>query len=140
MNTEIETIKKNQTWVLTDLPPGHKPVGLKWVYKLRKDSEGNVVKHKARLVAKRYVQRKEIDYSEVFTPVPRLKTIRLLLALSAKEDWEVHHLDVKSAFLNGELLEEVDVMQPEGFKNKGHEQKVYKLLKALYGLCQAPRA
>lgn len=140
MKSEMETIEKNNTWVLTDLPPGHKPIGLKWVFKLKKDSEGNLVKHKARLVAKGYVQRKGIDYNEVFAPVARLETIRLLLALSAKEGWEVHHLDVKSAFLNGELLEEVYVMQPEGFEKKGQEQKVYRLLKALYGLRQAPRA
>ena len=140
MNMEMETIEKNNTWVLMDLPPGHKPIGLKWVFKLKKDSEGNVVKHKARLVAKGYVQRKGIDYNEVFAPVARLETIRLLLALSAKEGWEVHHLDVKSAFLNGELLEEVYVMQPEGFEKKGEERKVYRLLKALYGLRQAPRA
>lgn len=140
MNLELETIEKNKTWTLTDLPPGHKAIGLKWVFKLKKDTEGNVVKHKARLVAKGYVQRKGIDYDEVFAPVARLETIRLLLALSAKEEWEVHHLDVKSAFLNGELLEEVYVTQPEGFVKKGQEQKVYKLSKALYGLRQAPRA
>lgn len=140
MKVEFETIEKNQTWVLTDLPVGQKPIGLKWVYKLQKDSDGNIVKHKARLVAKGYVQRKGIDYNEVFVPVARIETIRLLLALSVKENWEVHHLDVKSAFLNGDLLEEVYVVQPEGFTKEGQEQKVYKLLKALYGLRQAPRA
>lgn len=140
MNVEMETIEKNKTWVLTDLPPGQKPIGLKWVYKLKKDSEGNVVKHKARLVAKGYVQRKGVDYNEVFALVARLETIRLLLALSAKEGWKVHHLDIKLAFLNGELLEEVYVTQPEGYEKKGQEGKVYRLLKALYGLRQAPRA
>lgn len=133
MNVEMETIEKNKTWVLTDLPPGQKPIGLKWVYKLKKDSEGNVVKHKARLVAKGYVQRKGVDYNEVFALVARLETIRLLLALSAKEGWKVHHLDIKLAFLNGELLEEVYVTQPEGYEKKGQEGKVYRLLKALYG-------
>ncbi|KAK1396086.1 hypothetical protein POM88_005949 [Heracleum sosnowskyi] len=97
MAAEIETIEKNETWVLTELPPGHKPIGLKWVYKLKKDSEGNVVKHKARLVAKGYVQTKGIDYEEVFAPL-------------------------------------------EGFQKKGEEHKVYRLLKALHGLRQAPRA
>lgn len=140
MMAEIETIKENNTWILTELPPGHKPIGLKWVYKLKKDSEGNVLKHKARLVAKGYVQIKGIDYEEVFALVARLETIRLLLALAAKEEWQVHHLDVKSTFLNGILLEEVYVTQPEGFEKKGEEQKMYRLLKALYGLRQAPRA
>lgn len=99
-----------------------------------------MLKHKARLVAKGYVQKKGIDYNEVFSPVARLETVRLLLALSTKEGWEVHHLDVKSAFLNGELCEEVYVTQPEGFVKEGQEKKVYRLIKALYGLCQAPRA
>lgn len=103
MKQEFDTIEKNYTWVLTELPPGHKLIGLKWVFKLKKDPEGNVVKHKACLVAKGYVQRKGIGYDEVFIPVARLDTVRLLLALSAKEGWDVHHLDVKSAFLNGEL-------------------------------------
>ena len=111
---EVEAIEKNNTWSLTDLPFEHKAIGLKWVYKLKRDADGNVVKLKARLVAKGYVQRKGIDYEEVFAPVARLETIRLLLALSAREEWEVHHLDVKSAFLNGELLKEVYVTQQEG--------------------------
>lgn len=80
-----------------------------------------------------------MDFEEVFAPVTRLETIRLLLALSAKNGWEVHHLDVKSAFLNGSLQEEVYVLQPEGFEKKNQEHKVYRLLKALYGLRQAPR-
>ncbi|KAL8101414.1 hypothetical protein AgCh_033340 [Apium graveolens] len=140
MKQEFDAIERNNTWILTDLPPGHRSIGLKWVFKLKKDPEGNIVKHKARLVAKGYVQQKGIDYNEVFAPVARLDTIRLLLALSAKEGWEVHHLDVQSAFLNGELQEEVYVTQPEGFVKEGLEQKVYKLVKALYGLRQAPRA
>lgn len=140
MQVEIDAIEKNKTWVLTDPPEGRKPINLKWVYKLKKDSTGNIVKYKARLVAKGYVQKKGIDFDEVFVPVTRLETLRLLLALLAKHGWEVHHLDVKSAFLNGELLEEVYVSQPEGYVKKNEERKVYKLLKALYGLRQAPRA
>ena len=140
MRTEIDAIERNNTWKLTELPPGHKAIGLKWVFKLKKDAEGKVIKHKARLVAKGYVQQRGIDYEEVFAPVTRLETVRLLLALAAKNSWEVHHLDVKSAFLNGELQEEVYVVQPEGFVKKGQEYKVYKLIKALYGLRQAPRA
>lgn len=140
MQTEIDAIEKNQTWVLTDLPAGRKAINLKWVYKLKRDTNGQIIKHKARLVAKGYVQKKGVDFDEVFAPVTRLETVRLLLALSAKNGWEAHHLDVKSAFLNGELLEEVYVTQPEGFVKKGKENKVYRLLKALYGLRQAPRA
>jgi hypothetical protein len=99
-----------------------------------------VVKYKARLVAKGYVQKKGIDYEEVFAPVARLETVRLILAMAANRGWEVHHLDVKTAFLNGELIEDVYVTQPEGFVKEGQEQMVFKLRKALYGLKQAPRA
>jgi hypothetical protein len=98
------------------------------------------MKHKARLIAKGYVQKHGIDYDEVFTPVARIDTVKLLLALAANRGWEVHHLDVKTAFLNGELEEEVYVRQPEGYAVKGKEKQVYKLSKALYGLKQALRA
>jgi hypothetical protein len=98
------------------------------------------VKHKARLVAKGYVQREGIDFDEVFAPVARLDSVRLFMALAAQEGWLVHHLDVKSIFLNGDLKEEVYVVQPLGFVKKGQESKVYRLNKALYWLRQAPRA
>lgn len=140
MEQELEAIEKNETWSLTELPPGKKAIDLKWVYKLKKDTEGKVVKHKARIVAKGYVQQYGVDFEEIFAPVTRLETVRLLLALSAKNGWTVHHLDVKSAFLNGELKEEVFVSQPEGFEKPGKEHMVYRLSKALYGLRQAPRA
>lgn len=140
MQCEIDAIEKNKTWVLTDLPPGRKAISLKWVYKVKKNTKDEVVKYKARIVARGFVQKQGVNFDEVFAPVTRLETVRLLLALAAKNSWEVHHLDVKSAFLNGELLEEVYVNQPEGFVKKGQEHKVYKLLKALYGLRQAPRA
>lgn len=140
MEAEIEAIKKTNTWQLTELPPGHKAVGLKWVFKLKRDENGEVVKHKARLVAKGYVQKQGIDFDEVFAPVTQLETVRLLLALAAKHGWEVHHLDVKSAFSSGELQETVFVSHPEGFIKEGKEHLVYRLIKALYGLRQAPRA
>jgi hypothetical protein len=124
---------------LTDLPAGHRPVGLKWVYKLKKDASGMIVKHKARLVAKGYVQIAGIDFDEVLAPMARLDSVRLLLALAAQEGWMVHHMNIKSAFLNSELNEEVYVVQPLGFVKKGEEHKVYKLKKALYGLRQTPR-
>jgi len=98
------------------------------------------VRHKARLVAKGYVQRAGVDFDEVFAPVARLDSVRALLAVAAHEGWKVHHLDVKSAFLNGELAEEVYVAQPPGFSIPGREHQVLRLHKALYGLRQAPRA
>jgi hypothetical protein len=140
MEAEMQLIDENRTWNLVDLPPGHKPIGLKWVFKVKRDEHGVIVKHKARLVAKGYVQRPGIDFTEVFAPVARLESVRVLLAVAAHEGWEVHHMDVKSAFLNGDLQEEVYVAQPEGYVVQGAEHKVLKLKKALYGLRQAPRA
>ena len=140
MDEEMKAIESNGTWTLVTRPPNQKTIGLKWVYKLKKDTEGAIVKYKARLVAKGYVQRQGVDYDEVFAPVARIETVRVLLALAAQEDWKVHHMDVKSAFLNGDLTEEVYVEQPLGYEKKGEEGKVYKLKKALYGLKQAPRA
>jgi hypothetical protein len=113
---------------------------LKWVFKLKKNDLGEVVKDKARLVVKWYTKRRRINYDEVFAPVARLDTIILLIAFAANRGWEVHHLDVKSAFLNGDLLEEVFIEQPVGFILMGSEHKVLKLHKALYGLHQALRA
>ena len=140
MQAEMASIEENSTWHLTTLPPGHRAIGLKWVYKVKKDAHGAVLKHKARLVAKGYVQRHGVDYDEVFAPVARLESIRLLLALAAGKGWPVHHMDVKSAFLNGDLEEEVYVQQPPGFAASGKEHLVLRLRKALYGLKQAPRA
>jgi hypothetical protein len=107
---------------------------------MKRNSDGEVVKYKVRLVAKGYVQKFGIDFEEVFAPVARLDTVRLLLAFAANLGWKVHHLDVKSAFLHGDLEEEVYVPQPEGFVVRGKEQYVFRLSKALYGLKQAPRA
>nr|KYP32050.1 Retrovirus-related Pol polyprotein from transposon TNT 1-94 [Cajanus cajan] len=140
MNMEIQAIERNKMWELTDAPKGVTPIGVKWVYKTKLNERGNVEKHKARLVAKGYSQQYGVDYTEVFAPVARLDTVRVLLALAAQHRWEVFQLDVKSAFLHGELKEEVYVQQPEGFVKKGKEDKVYRLKKALYGLKQAPKA
>uniref|UniRef100_A0ACD5Z920 Uncharacterized protein n=1 Tax=Avena sativa TaxID=4498 RepID=A0ACD5Z920_AVESA len=140
MKEEISSIEGNGTWELTSLPHGQKPIGLKWVYKIKRDSTGKIAKYKARLVAKGYVQRQGIDFEEVFAPVARMETVKLILAVAAQLGWQAHHLDVKSAFLNGELQEEVYVCQPPGFEKKGQDNKVLKLNKALYGLRQAPRA
>ncbi|KAC9923458.1 hypothetical protein E3N88_45065 [Mikania micrantha] len=140
MEAEISSIEKNNTWQLTERPVGVSPIGLKWVYKVKRDASGEITKHKARLVAKGYVQQHGVDYGEVFAPVARIETVRLILAVAAQNGWWVHHMDVKSAFLHGDLKELVYVTQPEGFVKKGAEQKVYKLSKDLYGLKQAPRA
>ena len=110
------------------------------MYKVKEDELGAIIKHKARLVARGFVQREGIDFEEVFVPVARIESVRLLLALAAAKDWRVHHLDVKSAFHNGELVEAVFLRQPLGFTIKGEEHRVLRLCKVLYGLWQAPRA
>nr|GEX59844.1 ribonuclease H-like domain, reverse transcriptase, RNA-dependent DNA polymerase [Tanacetum cinerariifolium] len=137
---ELDSINKNNTWTLTTLPTNQKAIGLKWVFKTKRDAKGKIIKYKARLVAKGYVQEQGIDFDEVFAPVTQIETVSLILALAAYHRWQIHHLDVKSVFLHGDLKEEVYVTQPEGFIQQGNSKKVYKLTKALYGLRQAPRA
>ena len=140
MKEEIASIEKNDTWELVELPKEKDAIGVKWIYKVKYHPDGRVQKHKARLVAKGYVQKYGIDYFETYSPVARIETVRLLLAIAAQMKWQVFQFDVKSAFLNGPLVEDVYVEQPPGFVREGQEDKVYKLKKALYGLKQAPRA
>jgi hypothetical protein len=135
MQTEMNAVEKNCTWELADLPRGHSAV-----FKLKRDEVGVIVKHKARLVARGFVQRECIDFDDTFALVAWMESVRLLFALAAQEGWRVHHMDVKSAFLNGDLKEEVYVHQPSRFAIPGKEGKVLRLRKTLYGLQQAPRA
>jgi hypothetical protein len=140
MITEMNSIQSNKTWELSSLPTGHRAIGLKWVFKVKKDPQGRIIKHKARLVVKGYAQREGVDYDKVFAPVARIEIVRLLIVVAAQRGWIVHHMNVKLAFLNGDLMEEVYVQQPPGFVVKNGSGKVLKLKKALYGLRQAPRA
>ena len=140
MESEIVAININGTWELTDLPIGAKKIGVKWIFKTKINERGEVDKCKARLVVKGYAQQAGIDYNEVFAPVARWDTIKLTLSIAASRGWKVYQLDVKSAFLHGEITEEVYVEQPKGYEVKGKENKVYRLKKALYGLKQAPWA
>jgi hypothetical protein len=126
-------------WELADLPAGHHAITLKWVYKLKKDEAGAVIKHKACLVARGFVQQEGVDFDDAFVSATWMESVRILLALAAQEGWRVHHMDVKSAFLNGDLKEEVYIHQRPGFVILGKENKVLRLRKALYGLRQAPR-
>src|SRR5262249_35187840 len=119
---------------------GKSIVGTKWVFKNKMDESGKVVRNKARLVAKGYSQEEGIDYDETYAPVARLEAIRLMLAYACFKDFKVYQMDVKSAFLNGFIKEEVFVEQPLGFEDPFKPDYVFKLNKALYGLKQAPRA
>eukprot|EP00253_Pinus_taeda_P031863 PITA_31863 len=140
MQKEYDALIKNDTWKLVDPPFGTKPIGCKWVYKNKYKVDGSLDNHKARLVAKGFAQKEGVDYEETFAPTAKWATIQTLFALAAQNGWKVHQMDVKTAFLNGDLKENVFMSQPEGFAVKGHEHKVCKLVKSLYGLKQAPRA
>lgn len=138
MSLEIKALKQNRTWSLVPLPPHKKPIGCKWVYKIKLHPDGSVERYKAHLVAKGYSQIEGVDYRETFALVAKLTTVRVLLSLAALRGWHLHQLDVNNAFLNGDLTEEVYMQLPPGFGRKG-EQRVCKLHKSLYGLKQASR-
>jgi len=139
MIDELDSMKKNDVWDLVELPNGVKPVGCKWVFKTKLDPNGNVERFKARLVAKGFTQKEGIDYQETFSPVSRKDSLRIVMALVAHYDLELHQMDVKTAFLNGDLDEDVFMKQPEGFIPEGQEHLVCKLKKSIYGLKQASR-
>ncbi|GJS72885.1 putative ribonuclease H-like domain-containing protein [Tanacetum coccineum] len=140
MQEELLQFRLQQVWILVDLPHGAKVIGTKWVYRNKRDERGVVVRNKARLVAQGHRQEEGIDYDEVFAPVARIEAIRLFLAFALFMGFIVYQMDVKSAFLYGTIDEEVYVSQPPGFVDPDHPKKVYKVVKALYGLHQAPRA
>ena len=134
MQKEYDALIKNDTWKLVDPLLGTKPIGCKWVYKNKYKTDGSLDKHKARLVEKGFAQKEGVNYEETFSPTAKWATIQTLFALAAQNGWKVHQMDVKTAFLNGDLKENVFMSQPEGFSMKGHEHKVCKLVKSLYGL------
>ena len=139
MTKEMSSLKANNVYDLTELPKDRKPVGSKWVFKRKIKADGSVERYKARLVAQGFSQKAGQDYDETFCPVVRFESIRSIVAMAASNGMLLHQMDVTSAFLNGDLDEEVYMEQPEGFQVKGKEHLVCKLKRSLYGLKQAPR-
>ena len=140
MLEEICALEDNHTWKLVDLPQGKKVVGCKWVFAVKVNPDGSVARLKARLVARGYAQTYGVDYSDTFSPVAKLNSVRLFISIAASQQWMIHQLDIKNAFLHGDLEEEVYLEQPPGFVAQGEYGKVCRLKKALYGLKQSPRA
>ncbi|GJZ84324.1 putative ribonuclease H-like domain-containing protein [Tanacetum coccineum] len=137
---ELLQFKLQKVWILVDLPKGKRAIGTKWIFRNKKDERGIVIRNKARLVAQGYTQEEGIDYDEVFALVATIEAIRLFLAYASFMGFMVYQMDIKSAFLYGQIEEEVYVCQPLGFEDPNNPNKVYKVVKALYGLHQAPRA
>ncbi|KAH9763108.1 protein kinase domain-containing protein [Citrus sinensis] len=136
---EMNALEKNQTWKVVNLPKGKSTVGCKWVFTVKYNSDGSLERYKARLVAKGFTQTYGIDYSETFAPVAKLNIVRVLLSIATNLNWPLQQLDVKNAFLNGDLKEEVYMDPPPGFSEK-LRLNVCKLQKSFYGLKQSPRA
>ena len=140
MREEIESVLKNETWILVKNPLTQKIISCKWIFKKKIEvGQTESVRFKARLVAKGFTQEEGVDFNEVFSHVVKHKSIRILLALVAKYDWVLHQLDVKTAFLHGDLEETIYMRQPEGFEVAGNEGMICLLKKSLYGLKQSSR-
>ena len=136
---EIAQLLAEGTWELVPCPPGRKPIKSKWVYRIKRDSAGNVIKYKGRLCACGYSQIHGLDYHDVYSPVIRAEAVKLLLAIAASQDMEVHQMDVVGAFLNGDQEETIYMQQPPGYINPDFPDWVCQLHRNLYGLKQAPR-
>jgi len=139
MHDEVHQLTRNDVWTLVPRPVEQNIIGTKWIFKNKTDEHGTVVRNKARLIAQGYTHIEGVDFDETFAPVARLESIKILLSIACHLDFKLYQMDVKSAFLNGVLQEEVYVEQPKGFQDPHHPHHVYKLKKELYGLKQAPR-
>ena len=137
METEMKSLKDNDVWKLVDLPPGKKAIGSKWVYKVKKGADGSTERYKARLVAQGFTKKYGTDYDQTFCPVVRQESLRVLIALSIQYGLKLHQVDVTTAFLNGNLEEEVYMKQPQGYFDEGEEHLMCKLKKSIYGLKQS---
>ena len=140
MKLEMGALARNNTWEKCTLPEGKRPVGCRWVFTIKRRPDGTIERYKARLVAKGYTQTYGVDYSETFSPVAKMNTVRVLLSIAANKDWPLHQLDVTNAFLHGELTKEVYMEVPPGFGEEFENGEVCKLKRTLYGLKQSPKA
>ena len=131
---------EKKVWTLVDLLDDRQAIKNKWIFKKKADADGNVTVYKARLVANGFRQVQGVDYDETFSPITMLKSVRIKLAIAAFYDYEIWQMDVKTAFLNGFIKEELYMMQPEGFVNPKDANKMCKLLRSIYGLVQASRS
>ena len=134
----MESLKKNDIWELVELPHNRRVVGSKWVYKLKVGSDGQIERHKAPLVAQCFSQKHGLDYNETFSPVVWFESLRTVIVLGVQNGMKLHQMDVTTAFLNGELEEEVYMKKLERFAEEGQEHSVCKLRKSIYGLKQSP--
>jgi hypothetical protein len=139
MDEKMVTLDANATWELVVLPKDKKAIGCKWVYKVKHNADGYVIKYKARLVAKGYAQTYGIDYEGTYSPVAKMTIIRLIITMATTKGWFLHQIDVKNVFLRGDLQEEVYMEQPPNYVDQTHPNLVYRLKKALYNLKQTPR-
>ncbi|KAL9233204.1 hypothetical protein vseg_008229 [Gypsophila vaccaria] len=138
MKKEVNALEKNGTWKIVDLPTGKRPIGCKWVYKIKYKADGTMERYKARLVAQGFTQIEGVDYHETYAPVAKMASVRCLLTVAMSKGWFIEQLDVNNAFLHGDLEEEVYMRIPQGFE-KNMKNKVCKLTKSIYGLKQALR-
>ncbi len=139
MQEEYNSFVVNNIWSLVPLPKGRNSISCKWLFKIKHGVDGEVERYKAKLVARGFTQAFRVDYNETFAPVAKFVLINCILALAAIKDMEIHQMDVKTAFLNGDFEEEIYMEQPEGFTQK-EEHLVCKLHKSLYGLKRSPKA
>jgi hypothetical protein len=139
MQTELQALKENHTWDIVPCPPTIKPIGSKWVFSVKLRSDGSLDRYKVHLVALGYKQEYGVDYEETFAPVAKMTTVRTILAIAASQSWPLHQMDVKNAFLHGDLQEEIYMKLPSGMTTS-FPYDVCKLRRSLYGLKQAPRA
>uniref|UniRef100_A0AAV1TII3 Reverse transcriptase Ty1/copia-type domain-containing protein n=1 Tax=Peronospora matthiolae TaxID=2874970 RepID=A0AAV1TII3_9STRA len=138
-DSEFDSLQRNDTWEIVPLPKGRKAIGCRWVFRVKENQDGEVERFKARLVAKGFSQKFGVDYEETFAPVAKFTSIRVVLSMAAKYGLMLHQMDVKTAFLNGSLNEDIYMDQPDGYLDATQPDYVCKLKRSLYGLKQSPR-